>query len=275
MSKLHVAGLVVLVTLVAGVAAGGIGAGMATAVTLAAGQGEEPEPEHTVESAALGELRRVAVRLPAGYDAQPGRRYPLVVTLDGPSHVAHTAASAEALASLGLAPKAIVVGVFNEPGQRDRDLLPAEAGGGQADRFLAFLTDELRPALDSLYRTDGTAALAGHSYGGLFATYAWLERPEAFDVALAFSPSFWVEDQALLDRLERELPGARGALYLAAGADEGREMQGGLERARELLEEAPPAVRWHADVTPHADHGTTPRRATPAALRFWAEGRSE
>ena len=271
MSKLRVAGLVVLVTLVAGVAAGGIGAGMATAVTKAAGVAEEPDPtpDHVVESGALGERRRVEVALPASYDAASDARYPLLITLDGPDHLEHTAHSADALATLGLGPETIVAAVYNEPGQRDRDLLPPEAGGGHADAFLAFLAGELRPALDSLYRTDGTAVLAGHSYGGLFATYAWLEAPAAFDAVFAFSPSFWVEDQALLDRLERDLPDARGALYLAVGGDEGREMRGGLERAQALLAEAPPAVRWQAEVTPHAGHGSTPRRATPSALRFW------
>ena len=270
MSKLQVLGLLVLVTLVAGVAAGGIGAGMATAVTLAAGQREapEPSPEATIESAELGELRRYAVALPAGY-ADTDARYPLLVTLDGPNHLDHSAHTAEALAALGLAPETIVVAVDNAPGQRDRDLLPPGDPGGQADRFLAFLADELRPALDSLYRTDGTAALAGHSYGGVFATYALLERPDAFDAYLAFSPSFWHADEAVLDRLETDLADARGALYLALGDAESNEMKRSFERAQEILADAPPALRWQADRTPHADHGTTPRRATPAAIRFW------
>ena len=277
MSKLQIAGLVVLVTLVAGVAAGGIGAGMATAVTKAAGvaPAPDPTPDHVVESAVLGERRRVEVALPAGYAATPEARYPLLVTLDGPDHLAHSAHSADALATLDLGPETIVAAVRNEPGRRDRDLLPPADGApsGQADRFLAFLADELRPALDSLYRTDGTAALAGHSYGGTFATYAWLERPDAFDAVFAFSPSFWVADEALLDRLEKEPPDARGALYLAVGGDEGREMQGTFARAEAILAAAPPALRWQADTVPHADHGSAPRRATPLALRFWAEGR--
>jgi predicted alpha/beta superfamily hydrolase len=47
-----------------------------------------------------------------------------------------------------------------------------------ADRFLAFLSDELHPAIAAEYPIDEDAlGLYGYSYGGLFATYAALNRP--------------------------------------------------------------------------------------------------
>lgn len=46
-----------------------------------------------------------------------------------------------------------------------------------ADRFLAFLTDELYPLLTAEFRVDeSVTGLHGYSYGGLFATYAALQR---------------------------------------------------------------------------------------------------
>lgn len=44
-----------------------------------------------------------------------------------------------------------------------------------ADLFLAFLTEELHPLLQSRYRVSDTGhGLFGYSYGGLFSLYAWL-----------------------------------------------------------------------------------------------------
>jgi predicted alpha/beta superfamily hydrolase len=46
-----------------------------------------------------------------------------------------------------------------------------------ADRFLAFLTEELHPWVSAEFRVDTAASgLFGYSYGGLFATYAALRR---------------------------------------------------------------------------------------------------
>src|SRR5262249_31091882 len=56
--------------------------------------------------------------------------------------------------------------------------------GGEAD-FLAFLADELVPAVEQRYRTQPLRVLVGHSQGGLFAHYAMAARPKAFQWYLA------------------------------------------------------------------------------------------
>ncbi len=46
-----------------------------------------------------------------------------------------------------------------------------------ADKFLSFLTDELHPLVSKEFRIDeASTGLFGYSYGGLFATYAALQR---------------------------------------------------------------------------------------------------
>jgi predicted alpha/beta superfamily hydrolase len=58
-----------------------------------------------------------------------------------------------------------------------------------ADRFLSFLTEELHPLIAETYRirTDGVG-LFGHSWGGLFAAYAALQRQTIFRNIGASSP---------------------------------------------------------------------------------------
>ena len=79
-----------------------------------------------------------------------------------------------------------------------------------ADRFLAFLSDELHPWIASQYRADETATgLFGYSYGGLFATYAAL-RQTRFRRIGAGSPGIVARTSTVFAAYEAEL---------AAGAD--------------------------------------------------------
>ena len=53
---------------------------------------------------------------------------------------------------------------------------------GGADAFLAFMLDELKPAVAQRVKVDATRqALFGHSLGGLFALHVLLTRPQSFD----------------------------------------------------------------------------------------------
>ena len=65
--------------------------------------------------------------------------------------------------------------------------MPIPEGYGKAGEanFLAFLTDELIPAIEQKYRTQPLRILLGHSQGGLFAHYAMTERPATFQWILS------------------------------------------------------------------------------------------
>ena len=68
-------------------------------------------------------------------------------------------------------------------------------GSGAAERFLAFLSQELRPYLHKQYRLDPEdAVLVGDSVGGLFALYTVFHQPEAFQRYVIGSPSIYHDD---------------------------------------------------------------------------------
>jgi len=72
---------------------------------------------------------------------------------------------------------------------------------GGADDFLAFIEEELKPAIEGRYPVDRRRqSLFGHSLGGLFALYALFARPESFRSYIAGSPSIWWKNHALLQR---------------------------------------------------------------------------
>ena len=57
-------------------------------------------------------------------------------------------------------------------------------------RYLAALEAEVLPFVESRYRTAPSRLLAGHSLGGLFTTYALVNRPDLFNGYIALSPSY-------------------------------------------------------------------------------------
>ncbi|HEX7823068.1 MAG TPA: alpha/beta hydrolase-fold protein [Sphingobium sp.] len=116
-------------------------------------------------------------------------------------------------------------------------LMGTEFGGAEA--FLAGLLDELIPEI--LTRAPEAAAgrviLHGFSLGGLFAAYALLSRPEAFEVVSLASPSLWWNDFAVLDMLpefKRRLALAKSVPRVVVGAgaleqDEPRQAPDGVD----------------------------------------------
>lgn len=89
---------------------------------------------------------------------------------------------------------------------RTRDLSPSTTltktvppGSGGAADFLAFITDDLKPFIGARYAVDQTdQTLIGHSLGGLFTAYAFLNAPDAFARYIAASPSLFWDEHALV-----------------------------------------------------------------------------
>ena len=126
-----------------------------------------------VWSPQLENSRSIDVYLPASYDGV--RRYPVIYMQDGQNlsdpetAFAGTWQLEEALTRLSaFRVEPIVVGVYNTE-QRLAEYSPfpdVKHGGGDGHRYLAFLTDTLKPRIDRLFRTRPTrrdTAIAGSS----------------------------------------------------------------------------------------------------------------
>lgn len=150
------------------------------------------------------------------------------------------------------------------------------SGGGPA--FLEFLAAELLPWLRARLPVPRKPILVGHSYGGLFAVWAQLTRPELLGGVIAVSPSLWYRDRWLL-ALEAGLPPARrqatGRLYAAVGALEGN---GDHDMVEDLLTLKArlagwPGVEARVEVLDGETHNSIFPRALSDGLRFlWPRG---
>lgn len=217
----------------------------------------------------LQEERRVFISLPAGYE-RSGERYPVLYLLDAEAHFHYATGIVGNLATVnGRMPEMIVVGITNA--NRPRDLTPVtenrqmmeDRQGGGADTFLKFLVDELGPWVDERYRTQPYRILVGHSFGGLFAVYAMVTRPEAFQANIAISPSLWW-DRGLIEQAQRRLsslPDGRYFLFLSWGDNEPDNRVPSQALVRWLQAHPTKHVRWASRYYPGESHTSTPIRS--------------
>jgi predicted alpha/beta superfamily hydrolase len=196
------------------------------------------------DSDAMGDTYDIRVHVPASYDLEPDRSYPLVVALDANYWFDESSSLSngfqvapgglvevtDALVAAGMVPEVILVGV-GYPGelQRWRDF------HGSPNLFFAFLRSELLPALEAQYRIrDEDAVLFGHSSGAAFAAYAFLTAAiygvDFFEHVLAVSGDYSRTENAIPElesalarRAEADRVTPAGSLYLAyGGAEEAR-----------------------------------------------------
>ncbi|MCB1575292.1 MAG: alpha/beta hydrolase, partial [Xanthomonadales bacterium] len=97
------------------------------------------------------------------------------------------------------------------------------SGGGPA--FLKVIEDEVIPYVEKHYPASAEhRTLVGHSYGGLFATYAWIDAPSSFENFLIVSPSLWYANrkplQAVAEACRESAFAEERKLFLAVGSFE-------------------------------------------------------
>lgn len=198
-------------------------------------------PSHFVEP------RPVDVWLPPGYEPAGDSRYPVVYMHDGQNLFEPTRSLsgadwsiAEAMTCLiqaGQTRGAIVVGIWCVE-QRVLEYMPckaldslqavqrfAQAHGGEpwSDDYLRFLVQEVKPFVDTRYRTLPEQAhtfVMGSSMGGLISLYALCEYPGLFAGAGCLSTHWPAGDGVMLDYLRRALPPpGRHRLYFDYGTE--------------------------------------------------------
>jgi predicted alpha/beta superfamily hydrolase len=179
--------------------------------------------------------RDILVHLPAGA-LETGRRYPVLYMHDGQNLFDAATSFAgewqvdETLATLaedGL--ELIVVGIPNGGDARPDEYSPypwrggPRQGGGLGYRYIRYLADIVKPAVDAALPTlparDATGVM-GSSFGGLISLAAAVEAPATFGLIGAMSPSL-PPGQELILPLLKALDPAPIRAYVDFGTAEG------------------------------------------------------
>lgn len=106
---------------------------------------------------------------------------------------------------------------------------------GGADKFLAFLEQELDPFIRSKYNTtQKPAGILGTSFGGTFTFYAFLKQSKLFDRYWLGSPGILTTDTDYVAKFETLIKGKLAhptKMFLSAGS---RELNGGVALYEDL-----------------------------------------
>jgi uncharacterized protein len=92
---------------------------------------------------------------------------------------------------------------------------------GQVANFYRFLTTELMPRINGMYKTaPANNTILGHSLGGLFAFYCLFKNKSYFKNYYALSPALWIDKYSIyrFNQLGGAMP--QRNLYFSAGGQE-------------------------------------------------------
>lgn len=219
---------------------------------------------HQFQSDIVDDVYELRISTPEDYDDDEELR-PVIYVLDGQWNFTLVSDIVGKLAFDGLIPQALVVGVtwagssFQPSQERLRDFTPEPFPGvpasGAATKFLQVLETEIFPLVEAQYRASTARVLTGASLGGLFVSYALLERPDLFQGYVASSAPTGRAPAYFSRRLAEVTPEllANERAYFSAGAlydnePEVRSFVGSLEA---ILGDTPEIM---LDVVPGVGH---------------------
>jgi predicted alpha/beta superfamily hydrolase len=195
--------------------------------------------------------RDVLVYLPPGYDEKPNERYPVLYLHDGQNLFDQATAfgeewrvdeTAQQLITTGKIEPLIIVGIYNTGEHRVDEYTPTpqadKKAGGKADAYGRMLVEELKPLIESTYRTltgSPNTAMGGSSLGGLLTLHLGLRYPKTFGKLAVLSPSVWWDGRVILREVEALPKKFAARIWLDAGTREGKEVLPDARMLRDAL----------------------------------------
>jgi predicted alpha/beta superfamily hydrolase len=190
------------------------------------------------------------VYLPPGYNSEPGQRYPVLYLHDGQNLFdAATAFAgnewgldelAEKLIQEGEIQPLIIIGIYNAGEKRMAEythVRDRRGRGGRARTYAKMIVEDLKPFIDSEYRTLPDCAntgLGGSSLGGLVTLYLGLHYPRLFGKLIVMSPSVWWANRAILKEIRKLAQKSEQKIWLDVGTCEGQDAATCVQHAKDL-----------------------------------------
>jgi hypothetical protein len=249
-----------------------------------ASQPNDPIPDHesfTIQSKQVGEARIINVWLPADYKVIADS-LPVMYMADGGikedfPHIANTLA--KLIKEKKIKPL-ILVGIENTQRRRDltgftevaKDKEVAPIVGG-AEKFRAFIKEELFPEINKRYRTTNEKSIIGESLSGLFVMETFFLTPDMFDNYIAFDPSLWWNNHYLLrtanEHLSKLPPTEKRIWFAGSGTEDISPFT--KELAAVFKAENKENLQWFYADEPKEQHSTI-FRATKEKAIIWTLG---
>jgi Putative esterase len=152
--------------------------------------------------------RHIYIYVPRNYDYNPTKRYPVIYMHDGNNLFStfqpnsNGTWDADGVANLeidnGFTKEFIIVGIPNNAQRMEEythieDDINGTVMGGDGDEYGDFIVNDLKPLIDSKYRTlsdKENTAILGSSLGGLISYYIGIKHPDTFKYIGGMSSTF-------------------------------------------------------------------------------------
>lgn len=168
----------------------------------------------TVQSGIFNKIRKIKVMLPAEYSIPRNvyEKYIVAYLFDAQNEDFFNfyKITTDLLIKQGNLQPLILVGIssdnrqfeFLTKAQTEEGIKNFRKTGG-ADTLALHLIDEVIPAIQKKYRTNGYNIGIGHSLGGTFVTYAMLKYPSLFNAAIAVSPNYQYDQEYMVKEFDK------------------------------------------------------------------------
>ncbi len=221
---------------------------------------DKPKPNtasvnvHLLDSAfyipQLNRYRRIWIHLPASYQKEKTKSYPVLYMQDGQNLFNEQTAFDkewgvdECLDTLEpqLHKECIVIGIDNDSLKRINEYNPYDNdkyGKGEGKQYTDFIVNTLKPFVDKHYRTLKDAPhtfIAGSSMGALIALYAQMEHPDVFGASGVFSPALWIAPQ-IDTAMANAVVKTKLRIYFYAGEKESEHMVSDLQKMFNVIKQ--------------------------------------
>ena len=150
----------------------------------------------TFVSNKLGESREITIGLPAGYEKNPNKKYPILVLLDGDYLFNPFYGALSYGAYWDDFPETIIIGISQNKNQaRIADCTYDDNGfpSGKGASFFEFIGGELLPYIEKKYRVAPFRIIAGHGITAGFSNFFLFKDFSIFKAYISLSPELTPE----------------------------------------------------------------------------------
>ncbi|MBK9320719.1 MAG: alpha/beta hydrolase [Bacteroidetes bacterium] len=157
--------------------------------------------EFSIQSISNGANYKIKVGLPENYDPAV-HKYATIYLLDGEENFDFVATKCNEISQDFSTSNMLVVSI-GYGYDRTVDYTPTHAseGNGGANEFMMFIRNELIPKMEHDFSADTirrSRVILGHSFGGLYAAFAFTKYNDVFGNYIMLSPSLWYDNEILL-----------------------------------------------------------------------------
>ncbi|MBP4141034.1 alpha/beta hydrolase-fold protein [Flavobacterium sp. I-SCBP12n] len=222
------------------------------------------------ESKVLETKREITIGLPASFEKNPNKKYPLVILLDGDYLFDPFYGDLNYGAYWDDLPETIVIGISqNKNGERTNDSFYDPVDGvptREGARFFEFLGAELLPFIEKKYPVAPFRIIAGHDITAGFLNFFLYKDNPIFDAYISLSPELATEMEI---RIPEQLKKLKRPIYYYQSYGEGdlKKIQKSVQELDASIKLVTnPQLNYKLDVIKGASHYSMVLPSIPNAL---------